>query len=127
MKVSISTQEALEILQLEGFITQEKIKSKYRILAKKYHPDRNPDGLRLMQEVNIAYDYLSGLPMDFFREEKKESAEDKQFAHFRSWGLSITEDGEKIYISGKTFDFREQLKELRFRWNPNKKNWWRLK
>ena len=48
------------ILGIEKSATQEEIKKAYRTLAKKYHPDRNPDesaGEKL-KEINVAYDIL---------------------------------------------------------------------
>lgn len=52
-----------EILNVNRNATQKEIKDSYRILAKKYHPDRyrgdKTFAERKMQEINSAYDVLS--------------------------------------------------------------------
>lgn len=52
-----------EALHIPFNATQEEIKTAYRRLAKKYHPDLNPDKdtTSIMQELNDAYETLSDL------------------------------------------------------------------
>lgn len=53
--------EALAIMGLEPPITLEGIKSKYKELAKKFHPDLNPDdpnAEELLKKINMAYTVL---------------------------------------------------------------------
>ena len=50
--------DAAKILNITGELTKEIIKKAYRLAAKKYHPDRNPAGLKMMQLVNDAYEIL---------------------------------------------------------------------
>lgn len=45
--------DAIQILNIPRVI-----KKAYAIAASKYHPDRNPDGLKMMQLVNEAYETL---------------------------------------------------------------------
>lgn len=49
-----------KVLGLAPGATKKQIKSAYRKLAFKYHPDRNPsaDAARIFQEITEAYDYL---------------------------------------------------------------------
>ena len=39
-------------------LTLERIKSRYKQLMKRFHPDVNPNGLRRCQEINVAYSTL---------------------------------------------------------------------
>ena len=131
----MTVQEALTIMQLYGqVVTRDLVKQAYRKLASKYHPDKNPDGLRHMQEVNVAYDYLSQLPESSlsgaYQKEKvqpKKAAEPPEYHLFRIMGLQVTEDDFscKTWVSGKTFPYKEHLKQHGFRWCPDERAWWR--
>jgi molecular chaperone DnaJ len=48
-----------EILEVSKDATQDEIKKQYRNLAKKYHPDKNPDGEVKFKEITKAYEVLS--------------------------------------------------------------------
>lgn len=53
--------EALGIMGLEEPVTFEQIKSRYKVLAKKYHPDMNKgssESEELLKRVNMAYTIL---------------------------------------------------------------------
>ena len=64
--LTLSLDEALKVLELnpEQYnntedINEQTIKRAYRDLALKYHPDKNPDGAHIFQEVHKAYEFLS--------------------------------------------------------------------
>ena len=50
-----------EILGVDKNASQKEIKSAYRKLAKKYHPDisQDPNATEKFQKINDAYDFLS--------------------------------------------------------------------
>lgn len=53
--------EALALMGLEPPVTLAAVKAKYKILAKKYHPDmngHNPDSEELLKKINMAYTIL---------------------------------------------------------------------
>lgn len=63
---TLSLEDALRVLRLnpEQYkhpedINEQVIKRSYRELALKYHPDKNPDGAHIFQEIHKAYEFLS--------------------------------------------------------------------
>lgn len=63
---SFSLEDALKVLKLDPEryknpedIDEMTIKRSYRELALKYHPDKNPDGAHIFQEVHKAYEFLN--------------------------------------------------------------------
>jgi len=48
-----------DILGVQSDADDSVLKKSYRSLAKKYHPDKNPDGGDVFKEISMAYDILS--------------------------------------------------------------------
>lgn len=52
-----------ETLRVDTAVSAEELKSAYRVLSRRYHPDRHPRhadaAARLMSSINVAYDVLS--------------------------------------------------------------------
>lgn len=77
-------------------VTEDEIKSAYRKLAKKYHPDINPGNLAAAEkfkDVNEAYQVLTD-------EEAKRKYNRRYFAHSFKDNLSIKNIKERIDVSG---------------------------
>lgn len=76
-----------KILNVSINATNDELKKAFRSLAKKYHPDRNPDdkdALRKFQEVNEAYEVLS--------KEDTRKKYDNERANFKDKRSKETED-----------------------------------
>lgn len=138
--MDITLEKAVEILGLKGIsFNNETIKKAYRRLASKYHPDKNKNGLIFMQQINIARDYLFTFTDDQLLSYSQQNTYKNQYNNFnnqseemedelsifRSYGLYVYTKGEKIIIEGKTYNYKEELKWYGFRWNPEKKIWWK--
>lgn len=57
-RVLMQRQQALAVLGLPPNATPQQIKQRYRVLAKRYHPDRGGDP-RQMQRIIAAYNLLT--------------------------------------------------------------------
>ncbi len=58
----MNTHDAYKILELEFCqkpVSGDTLKRQYRLLALRYHPDKNPAGEQKFKEINEAYQYLS--------------------------------------------------------------------
>lgn len=61
--VSLSQEDALKILEIEELetgsaVSEDMLKQAYRKLARKYHPDKNPDGQERFLQIHKAYELL---------------------------------------------------------------------
>lgn len=123
----MNIKEAMSILGLAGKVTQEQVKKAYRQACSKYHPDRNPGGLEMMKAVNAAYEVLKDLQEVESTEDESNYGEEMNAAinaviHLE--GLIIEICGIWIWLSGKTYPYKEILKETGFKWASNKKMWY---
>ncbi len=123
MKMTINT--ALEVLDItDQIVTRDQIKTSYRHLANRYHPDKNPNGLQEMQNINVAYDYLSKIPKNEFPLQNH-SNDENYLRYLRNvYGLTIYRRNGKIYVAGNSYPARNILKSWGFRWYKEKRVWW---
>jgi len=128
----MNIQEALNVFGLSGELSEKEVKTAYKKLALKYHPDRNPLGGELMKAVNAAFDMLMANIDDLNKyQSEDESArynygEDLENVLNTLSGLAgIVYEviGNWVWISGETFNHKAALNELNCKWAPKKKQW----
>lgn len=125
-------QDALQVFGLSGDITPEQVNKQYRALCAKYHPDRNPAGLQMMQAVNAARDALN----EAFKKGWNVSAGESNNADYGDElndainaaasldGIEIEVCGSWVWITGNTKDHKETLKAAGYKWARKKVAWY---
>ena len=116
--------------------TLEELKSQYRKLAIKHHPDRGGD-LETMKAVNNEYDELFPRLKDIHKTKTGETYTARQETtetpdQFKSLiaelmkmdGITIEVIGCFVWVSGETRPHKEKLKALRFKWHTKKFTWY---
>jgi len=122
----MNIQQAIELLQPKQPVTAETVKHAYRTASFKFHPDRNPAGLEMMQMVNEAWATLKGV--EEFGEVTAESAysdlvNDAINAVIVLDGVNIEICGNWVWLSGDTRPHKEAIKAAGFKWASKKKMW----
>lgn len=125
--------------------TLEQLRKQYKVLLKKYHPD-NGGNEEIMKAVNAEYDKLFKMLKD--RHESKSanhsgdhnSEQSDYNQNMYNWendkalrevlqkiinfdGIEIEIAGQWIWLSGNTFSYKKELKEIGFKWASQKKQW----
>lgn len=121
----MKVQDAANILGISGEVTPEIAKLAYRRASMKFHPDRNPAGLVMMQAVNAAYDTLReyvgevGAANGF-----DEKLNDAINAIVTCVGVVIEVCGNWVWLSGDTKAHKEIIKAAGFKWACKKTMWY---
>lgn len=124
--------------------TLEELRKQYKELLKKYHPD-NPNGsTKVTQEVNAEYDNLFKVLKDK-HEHKTEQTNDTDKKSYDNMKYDFSEDeklrevlqsiitlqninieivGCWIWVDGNTYEHKDSLKALGFKWAREKKKWY---
>ena len=126
----------------ENIRTLEQLRKQYKELLKLHHPDNGGD-LQIMQEINAEYDRMfkilkdqhenssadSGTANADYNNMKYDFAEDEKLRkmlnkiiHFD--GIDIELVGAWIWLSGNTYAYKKELKDLGFKWASKKKMWY---
>lgn len=119
--------------------TLDQLRKQYKELLKKYHPDNGGD-LGAMQEINAEYDKLfkvlkdkhenktadtetnyNNMQYDFEEDAKLREVLEKII---RFSDITIEICGSWIWVSGNTYQYRTELKEIGFKWANKKKQWY---
>ena len=121
--------------------TLEELRKQYKELLKQYHPD-NPNGSTdATQEINSEYDTLfkalkdrheskttdnektnyNNMKYDF-KEDAKLREVLQQIINFENINIEIV--GCWIWVDGNTYEYKDNLKTLGFRWAREKKKWY---
>ena len=123
----MKTSDAAKILDLDGDITPETVKTAYKAAAMKYHPDRNPAGLEMMKIINVAYDTLKDftgtIDAELSDQNYPEALNTAINAIINLEGLLIEICGAWIWVTGNTREHKETLKANGYRFASKKKAW----
>ena len=126
--------------------TLEQLRRQYKELLKKFHPD-NGGSEEITKAINVEYDKLFKVLKD--RHENKsadgqngtDSTKSAYSANMYDWendkalrdmiqkivnfsGIEIEIAGQWIWISGNTYSYRKDLKDIGFKWASTKKQWY---
>lgn len=124
--------------------TLEELRKQYKELLKKYHPDNPQGSTETTQNINAEYNKLFKLLKDRHESKAADNKEDtktdynnmkydfsedkllremlNKIIHFE--GIAIEIIGNWIWISGNTYQYRKELKELTFKFAGQKKAWY---
>lgn len=123
--------------------TLEELRRQYRDLLKMHHPD-NGGNVSDMQEINAEYDRLFKVLKDRHESKATDNQNTKQSDYSQNmydWendkalrevlekiinfnGIDIEIAGQWIWISGNTYAYKKELKEIGFKWASQKKQWY---
>ncbi len=125
--------------------TLEELRRQYKNLLKKYHPDNTNGSTEATQEINAEYDRLFKALKDKHDSRAAGSTEDKAKTDFNNMKYDFSEDAKLreilqkiisfdginieiigcwIWVDGNTYEYKNTLKALGFKWAREKKKWY---
>lgn len=117
--------------------TIEELKKEYKRVCFELHPDRNKDRdtTAEFQEMQNEYEKKFNEVKNTFKNAKGETytkENDETPEEFKDiiekviymQGVDIDIIGSWLWLSGNTKSYKDQIKELKFRWSPNKSAWY---
>ena len=123
--------------------TLEELRKQYKELLKQYHPDNANGSTEATQEINAEYDSLFKILKD--RHESKQTSTDGAKADFNNYKYDFEADeklrevlqkiisfaninieivGCWLWVDGNTYEYKDTLKALGFKWAREKKKWY---
>ncbi len=109
--------------------TLEEVKRKYKELAMLHHPDRGGN-TAIMQEINTEYaSIIKNAVFSFAEHSEQEQQEFIKYPEIINkiiglQGIIIELIGNWIWVSGNTYPYRKELKEIGFYFAPVKVMWY---
>lgn len=126
--------------------TLEELRRQYKELLKKYHPDNANGSTEATQEINSEYDRLFKVLKDKHESKSDKTADStntnqsEYSKNMYDWendrslrevlqkiinfdGIEIELVGAWIWVSGNTYSYKKELKEIGFKWASQKKMW----
>lgn len=119
----------------------EDVKSRYRELSKKYHPDMNggsAESEKIMKQINAEYEKAAARYKNIHRKAETAEAETvdpepveipeelaeivAQVKHMD--GVNVEIIGKWVWLSGNTYAYKDTIKSLGFMWAKKKKAWY---
>lgn len=127
--------------------TLEQLRRQYKELLKRFHPDNANGSTEATQEINAEYDQLFKILKNKHENNSHKTADsttDKGSDYSKNmydWendkalrevlqqiinfdGIEIEIVGAWIWVSGNTYSYKKELKELGFKWASQKKQWY---
>ena len=124
--------------------TLEELRKQYRDLLKIHHPD-NGGNVSDMQEINAEYDKLFKVPKNRHESKTADNKESNAKTDFNNMKYDFSEDAKLrevlqqiitfeginieivgcwIWVDGNTYDYKDTLKSIGFKWAREKKKWY---
>lgn len=109
--------------------TLEELRTAYRTLLKKFHPD-NGGSEEATKEINLEYEKLFQLLKDRSGADQKKynTQEDENLREVLQQIINLNVNieicGSWIWVSGNTYPVKESLKAAGFKFSKNKKAWY---
>lgn len=128
----------------EDVTTLEQLRQQYKELLKQYHPDNENGNTGITQAINAEYDTLFTMLKDrhdradtsstdskasYYNDMKYNFEEDELLREMLNKiiafdGLNIAIVGNWVWLDGNTYPYKNELKELGFKWAREKKKWY---
>lgn len=128
--------------------TLDELRKQYKDLLKKYHPDNGNGSEEITKAINVEYEKLFKILKDSHSRQQADTSESKSSNNKSSYDnmkydfeederlremlqkviyfsdITIEIIGSWLWISGSTYQYRKELKELGFKFASQKKRWY---